>query len=166
MILMALNQYEEAAAEFARGLTLGHQSLVGYLLLAYATGDWSGAADVVAQVEPRGEEHPLVKLLRSGDSDAALLWLRTNPAADPANIILHIHTAGFLGDPELALEIGPQRLLQRGAFAQSWMEYLSGMRQLDGFKDVVREYGLLDYWRTTGEWADKCQQVGDDFECQ
>ena len=162
MILMALNQYEEAAAEIERGL-LGGQSLGVILLLAYATGDWSGAADVMAQVEPRGEEHPLVKLLRSGDTDAALLWLRTNPAAHP---IRGLHMAGSLGDPELALEIRPQRLIQRGGFAEIWSEHLSGMRQLDGFKDVVREYGLLDYWRTTGEWADKCQQVGDDFECQ
>ena len=31
---------------------------------------------------------------------------------------------------------------------------------------LMRETGLVDYWRQTGEWGDVCRPVGDDdFEC-
>jgi hypothetical protein len=41
------------------------------------------------------------------------------------------------------------------------------MRQLPGFKDLVRDLGLVDYWRTSGKWSDFCHPVGeDDFECE
>ncbi len=30
----------------------------------------------------------------------------------------------------------------------------------------MREAGLADYWRQSGQWADSCGPVGeDDFEC-
>jgi len=42
------------------------------------------------------------------------------------------------------------------------------MRQLDGFKDLAARAGLVNYWRSTGNWADKCQPIAGtdlDFEC-
>ena len=46
-----------------------------------------------------------------------------------------------------------------------WRPVMSDMRQLPGFKDLAREMGLVDYWRTYG-WGDLCKPVGkDDFEC-
>jgi hypothetical protein len=38
---------------------------------------------------------------------------------------------------------------------------------LPGFKALMRETGLADYWRHTGDWGDVCRPVGDDdFECR
>lgn len=38
-------------------------------------------------------------------------------------------------------------------------------RKLPEFRQLVRELGLLDYWREYG-WGDFCKPVGDnDFEC-
>ena len=34
------------------------------------------------------------------------------------------------------------------------------------FKALVRDMGLVDYWRKSGKWADFCRPKGqDDFEC-
>ena len=39
------------------------------------------------------------------------------------------------------------------------------MRRLDGFKDLITELGLEDFYRTYG-WPDYCRPLGDDdFEC-
>jgi len=41
------------------------------------------------------------------------------------------------------------------------------MRRLPGFKDLVQNVGLVDYWRSTGNWGDFCKPIGDDdFECE
>ena len=47
-----------------------------------------------------------------------------------------------------------------------WSPILKEMRRLPGFKDIVREWKLVDYWRETGNWGEFCHPVGrDDFEC-
>jgi hypothetical protein len=47
-----------------------------------------------------------------------------------------------------------------------WRPIFKGVRQLPGFKDFVRDLGLVDYWRTSGNWGDFCHPVGEeDFEC-
>jgi hypothetical protein len=39
-------------------------------------------------------------------------------------------------------------------------------RRTEGFKALVRDLGLVDYWRASGSWADFCRPIGaDDFEC-
>lgn len=50
---------------------------------------------------------------------------------------------------------------------QLWIIPYSNVRTLPGFKDLLREAGIVDYWRQTGNWGDFCKQVGaDDFECR
>jgi hypothetical protein len=46
-----------------------------------------------------------------------------------------------------------------------WMPYMSEVRKLPGFKQLMIDIGLVDYWREYG-WADLCQPVGAaDFVC-
>jgi TolB-like protein len=76
--------------------------------------------------------------------------------------------ASYFSEYELALEI------DREVYASSqmpvyilWRHIHKGMRRLPGFKDLVRDVGLVDYWRTTGKWGDFCRPLGDDdFECE
>jgi TolB-like protein len=77
----------------------------------------------------------------------------------------------WLGDSAGALEIYRKnedlfRSARRGAaLFDIWNPVLHDMRQLPGFKDLVRTMGLVDYWRTYG-WSDLCKPVGEaDFEC-
>jgi TolB-like protein/tetratricopeptide (TPR) repeat protein len=46
-----------------------------------------------------------------------------------------------------------------------WDPGLSGVRKLPGFKQLMRDAGVVDYWRKYG-WSDYCKPTtGDDFEC-
>jgi Tfp pilus assembly protein PilF len=75
--------------------------------------------------------------------------------------------ASYYGEHELALDI-----FQKFHASRSFLTYLiwrpihKPIRQLPGFKDLVRNLGLVDYWRETGNWGQFCRPVGeDDFEC-
>jgi TolB-like protein/tetratricopeptide (TPR) repeat protein len=79
--------------------------------------------------------------------------------------------ADALGDAELAL--AAVRSMWKGrspSFYAYWQVYLtpySGMRSLPGYKELMREAGLVDYWRQSGDWGDVCRPVGEnDFECR
>ena len=42
---------------------------------------------------------------------------------------------------------------------------MADVRRLPGFKDLVTDLNLVEYWRTYG-WADACEPLGnDDFTC-
>lgn len=78
--------------------------------------------------------------------------------------------ADALGDADLALAALHKFLGGKSEFdpyRASWIAPYSGMRALPGFKDLMREVGLVDLWRQSGIWADACKPVGEtDFECQ
>ena len=74
--------------------------------------------------------------------------------------------AAYFGDPELAL-----RSMKDSAAGSTtnafmlWFPLFSEARQQPGFKDLMRELGIVAHWRTYG-WPKYCRpSVGDDFEC-
>ena len=72
--------------------------------------------------------------------------------------------ASYFGEHELALQAYRE---STGLHVYFWRPIHKGMRQLPGFKDLVRDLGLVDYWRTSGNWSDFCRPVGDDdFVCE
>jgi TolB-like protein/tetratricopeptide (TPR) repeat protein len=71
--------------------------------------------------------------------------------------------ADALGDRELVA-----RILSDPRFPEDaiWMLPYSGVRSDPAFKQKLRDMGLVDYWRESGNWGDFCEPVGDDdFEC-
>ena len=75
--------------------------------------------------------------------------------------------ASYFGDHALALEIF-REMRKANAFTmvEMWRPMHKPMRRLPGFKDLLRDMGLVDYWRSTGNWGEYCRPVGDDdFEC-
>ena len=43
-----------------------------------------------------------------------------------------------------------------------WRPSESGLRKSPAFKQLVRDLGLYEYWRTTGNWGDFVRPLGDD----
>jgi hypothetical protein len=79
--------------------------------------------------------------------------------------------AAYFGDNELALN-ALLRTSRSGTVVEAWGFSLwrpvsKGMRRLPGFKTLLREQGIVDYWRKSGNWGEFCKPVGaDDFECR
>lgn len=75
--------------------------------------------------------------------------------------------AAYFGDHELALKQFQNLAGNRAATVfLLWRPIQKGMRQLPGFKDLLRDFKLVDYWQSTGKWGDFCRPTGDgDFEC-
>ena len=102
------------------------------------------------------------------DPKAALAQLHRE-AEQPGSVknIAVASYASYFGDPEFALKIlqqTPNSVLSNSL--PFWLPLYAEMRKLPGFKDLVRDMGLVDYWRASGNWGDYCHPVSDtDFEC-
>jgi hypothetical protein len=47
-----------------------------------------------------------------------------------------------------------------------WFPIYKSLRPDPRFKNLLRDLGVMDYWRETGSWGDYCRPVGgDNFEC-
>ena len=77
---------------------------------------------------------------------------------------------GWFGDPESALDALLADFHRPGyRYAILWILWdrnFAETRRLPGFKQLMRDAGLVDYWRQYG-WGDYCKPLeGDDFECR
>ena len=75
--------------------------------------------------------------------------------------------AAWLGDAELS--VTALRLfavdLPGARYGALWAPILAPARKTAGFKQIAREIGIYDFWRSTGNWGDFARPVGeDDFE--
>ena len=105
------------------------------------------------------------------DPQAAIRKLREfldEPAFDNtlARMIMALW-ASYFGDDDFALALIALPLVSQSVVPRViWRQMHAKMRQLPEFKDLLRQLGLLDYWRETGKWGDYVRPVGDDdFEC-
>jgi TolB-like protein len=56
--------------------------------------------------------------------------------------------------------------LHMTSFITPWRPFETAFRADPRFKDILRELGLVDYFRSSGKWPDVCKPVGqDDIEC-
>ncbi len=177
--LDAAGRRDEAEAETRRILDfIGRGGNVPdeALFRIWNDGDDAETAAVFDQVlVGQAQFMPLLAAVREvfDDPEAARALLRAG-FDDPANQdptrqrILAIY-AGHYGDPELAVEALRRSYIEMGGtiFITLWHQDLAAARRTEGFKDLVRDLGLVDFWRETGDWGDFCRPVGaDDFECE
>ena len=175
--LTALRRYDDAEAEYLRGKTLaGSHAEPEYIrflrLLSREDTDPQVLRDQYRRMRD-SRDGTLPDDLRElapvlGDRARMLEVLRKGFVAEPSRVI--DGTADALGDAELAFAAMRSTWHGRGSdyddYWQLWLTPYSSMRTLPGYKALMRETGLADYWRQTGDWGDVCRPVGDDdFEC-
>ncbi len=109
---------------------------------------------------------------RLDNKEAALAAIR-EAFKDPANqdgtrIGVVGEYADHFGDKETALAAYRRSLVELHSltFTELWQPSETGLRSDPRFKDIVRDLGMVDYWRASGNWGNFCKPMGkDDFEC-
>ncbi len=111
----------------------------------------------------------LKQLLHNIDDVAALDAAVQAYVATPDKVsVASLYYAAFaarLGDHELAVNLLRSALddVWTSLF-WLWLPLFDEARQLDSFKQLLRESGVVDYWREHG-WPKVCQPDGEDFSC-
>jgi DNA-binding winged helix-turn-helix (wHTH) protein/TolB-like protein len=101
------------------------------------------------------------------DGLAAMRSLHANPELVTAsNLRLMTAWALHFGDPTLALQWFRESVeLQASGMLNAWLPAFADLRREPGFKDLVRDQALPEYWNKYG-WPEFCRPTeGHDFEC-
>ncbi len=158
-----------ALAEFERGFALDQivppLNIEG-MVSALSAGDsnllqrWLQRAIEHKQPGDQDVHETMAELL--GNRETALIWLRDTYQKSASTDYYVAIWASYYGETELALK-AMRRSPDPWLF---WMPLMSETRQLPGFKELVTDIGLVDYWQEFG-WGDFCYRVGaDGFECK
>lgn len=166
----------EAMAEFDRGLQLEGAEVPRLkgtaLLTAMALRDKAEMSRRLA-----------VMVTTDGEMNHALYAFVDNPAAGladvkrrlddkslaPLNRLRLAYWRAYFGDAQGALDLlqaeyrrSPSTTIVPLAM---WRPVMRDARRVPGFRQLVRDMGLVDFWKKT-TWPDLCKPVGaDDFEC-
>jgi adenylate cyclase len=128
-------------------------------------GRYADAADITSQMLSQERWQRFRELISVGAQ-----LLRSAPAkigtaeklpllAEQSFIYLHV------GAPERALEFYEEGPRGMNEFGSLWHLSYKPLRRTERYKKLVRNIGLVDYWRERG-WPEFCRPVGaDDFEC-
>ena len=178
---MYVGRDEEALAEYARGKALGMPAewpMLTRLLRRENTDPAALKAQFVAIGADKAETDSLHRQIfdNLGKPQVLRAVLQSaleapSPAGESlANVA--IYADGF-GERDLALSairkdaVNPAVRNPYRIGSLLWYPYKTKLRADPRFKVLVREIGLVDYWRKTGNWGDYCKPVGnDDFECR
>jgi len=189
---IAARRYDEAEAEYRRGLTLEGSHVdptaaAFFSMLAHRDADLKALRELHRQVlqDLEDPDPPFFRDLGAvlHDRDAMLAILR-KAAAEPTYRggdefvwFLEMHLADALGEADLAAAALREAMegtkgfkeghMDWGSYLSLWLAPYSSLRAHPEFKKLLIETGLADYWRQTGKWGDGCKPVGaDDFQCQ
>jgi TolB-like protein/DNA-binding winged helix-turn-helix (wHTH) protein/Tfp pilus assembly protein PilF len=175
--------YEEMRVNVA---SLVPNDVIPHLFRVLARGDvaaarrvyednWAILAGPEIPVDVRCHEAPLENgsplLLLLCDSDRGLAKVREAYASAPAGHAFSFAAPGLFaahfGDAEVAAESFGKALLLDPVWLQfAWIPTLEAARRQPTFKEVMTELKLVDYWRESQHWPERCRPLGErDFEC-
>jgi TolB-like protein len=182
IMLTLAGRDEEADTEYARSRSLaGERGLVDILALwRLLTQRSTEPAAVRAQLEltARSAGQLFARLADElgddlEDREAAVVTLHRlvdDPAMQQATWMLWLAGfADYFDDTDLTLAALRRSYVDFGGtnIGMIWRPYRNPLRADPRFKDIVRDLGLADYFRASGNWGDFCRPLpgGDDFEC-
>jgi TolB-like protein/Tfp pilus assembly protein PilF len=176
----ALGDYERAVATYddmrANVATLVGNDVRWHVLRVIAHGDLAAARNVIEEncsaLSDAGPACPPdegVFRVLLGDADRARAELRAAYARTPAHNALALAITGLFAarfDADLAAEAFGRALLLEPAWLQfTWIPIMEPVRRHPGFKEVLNEMKLVEYWRGS-RWPERCRPLGErDFEC-
>ena len=181
IMLTLAGRADDAEAEYVRSRSLsGEHGLVESMALMRTMS--SRAADpatVRAHLVALSNDQGPISAFRDavigdlGHREAALTTLRrlfADPATQTAGAMLWLAAfADYFDDADLALAALRRSYVDLGGtnVGMLWRPYRNPLRHDPRFKDIVRDLGLVDYFRATGSWGDYCRPTpgGADFEC-
>jgi TolB-like protein/Tfp pilus assembly protein PilF len=139
-----------------------------YLLASiYADqGQYAKAADTLLLINnvpfPRQAVEEAARILRTAPEKVHAPDDLPVLQAELSFVYAHVGAAERVFEyPERVVKIG----LMAAGFRAVWDPPYAPLRKTERFKTLMRDAGLVDYWRARG-WPDLCQPVGtDDFEC-
>jgi len=168
-IALRLNGQSETAIQILESVPPDAEPSYRNTVLAEAyaaAGRYSEAADTLLAIPEASMEVSRQTLL-----DAARLLRSAPTKASGFGELPSINSASFVywhvGAPERLFEAWERRLEFLGSLQNSdiWYPEYAPLRKTERFKRLVRNAGLVDYWRARG-WPDLCRPVGaDDFAC-
>jgi hypothetical protein len=97
----------------------------------------------------------------------ALHAVYDDPTSDNVAIMLNVALlAAYYGDVDLSVAALRRQARTFPALLQfTWTPLMQEVRSHPGFKSMLAELGLDDYWRAAG-WPEHCRPVGaEDFTC-
>jgi TolB-like protein/tetratricopeptide (TPR) repeat protein len=169
--------FPKAFAEYDRGLPLaGSEAFLvgGTLVAALGTRDRAQIDRRIELVLGKFEEPVVMAMKPLIDQPQVALaelhaYVRGLPPGNELQVaILVPHWLAYFGDAEGALAIISSRSKQfppDWALMSVWRPVMRDVRKLPGFKQLMRDLGVVEQWREFG-WPDLCKPVGaDDFEC-
>lgn len=185
----AARRYQDAEAEYQRGRRLeGSQHEADYVaFVRQLAGKRGGGQPELRDLHRRLQAHesfdtPFFRELGNvlDDRDAMLELVRRAIRDEAyAGEAMYVQTgvADALGDADLAVaalrrELEAEPGFGEGTMAQYshvafWNAPYSGLRAHPGFKALLVQAGIVDYWRQTGRWGDGCAPLGaQDFQCR
>jgi tetratricopeptide (TPR) repeat protein len=163
-IMVANGQIDAGIAILEPDLSTGVRRNV-FLAEAYAAkGRFADAADTLLRITTESDRRSVedaARLLRSAPSKSDA------PEKLPSLVAEMGFVYAYIGAPERVLE-HPEKGAKQGILitvSTVWYPAAAPIRKTERFKALIRDAGLVDYWRARG-WPDLCRPIGaDDFVC-
>ena len=175
---LQLGRIPEALEEIARGKALGDNNSTLYVIEWFSLltdGNLQGLADSVDEyyVNLGPDESPMiaediarrsVELMLSGDRETAIeetVSVLNNTDSTVNRVFQHWVLDYFEASDERTFQQIPD-------FTRYvWSDLYRNFRQEPEFRNILEDRNLVNYWRASGNWPDKCRPLAgsDDFEC-
>jgi adenylate cyclase len=160
--LVALGRFEEALAVYRRDLGRG-LSLIGFGLIPL----WVATESDILFME--AANHP--EVLKGFPRQSELYAAHLDPGGDYAELVADAIkyrpvSQTFAGQTIMESILVPLGYSEiTNLWSVQWSESFRRFRQTEAFKQVIRDAGVLAYWREHG-YPPQCRPVGaDDFAC-